>query len=1145
MKRFLLLALLATSVNFLFGQYTVNGNASQDNCHCYTLTQAVNNQHGSVWNNNKINLTQSFTYTFDVFLGCQDVNGADGITFVMQPISTSIGGSGNGMGFSGIDSSIGVTLDTYQNSIPDCDPTFDHIGIQLKGKVGHCIPADTATNVAGPIQASSTSANIEDCIWHTLKVIWDAPSKTLSAYFDGVFRVSRTQDFIATVLNGNQWVYWGFTGATGGLNNLQKFCTKLTPAFHFLANQKRCAGIPISFIDSTISFAPLAKFYWNFGDGSPLDSVNLNPVHTYLSAGVYSVTQTAVGVDGCIEINPQTVLIGSKPNAGFSWNNVCIGNAVNFTDTSTTAFGTINNWYWDLGDGNTSNIQNPSENYISTGFKTVRLAVKSLEGCESDTTSHIIEIYPKPLADFSFINNQCQGATVQFNDLSSVTTGNVTGWSWDFNNGNTSNLQNPTSPYPNPGLYNVSLTVTSNHGCTGIPIIKQLTIRSKPIAYFKFNTICQSSSTTLTDSSYSTDGAAITQWWWDLGNGQFSNSQNPSVTYNTAGIITVRLVVTSVNGCPSDTLVKQLNVEGKPVAKFGFSIPLCVGVPVQFSDSSTVTGGIVTSWYWTLGDGNTSVLQNPSEPYATAGPKTVKLTVKSLAGCQSDTSSRIVQIYANPTADFTFLNNQCQGATIQFTDQSVPAGTINGWNWDFNNGNTSTLQNPSSTYASAGIYNVSLSVTSIHGCNSVAVVKPLTLHPKPIAYFKYNAICEAFAVTLTDSSYSSDGSAITQWWWDLGNGQFSTSQNPSVTYNSNGTITIRLVVTSGGGCVSDTLIKQIVVQAKPIAKFGYSPVLCQGVAVQFTDSSTVSGGSISQWAWINNGVSWSSQQNPTYTYLSSGNQVVGLQVKSMGGCMSDTLFKSLFINSKPVLTMNFNNACKLTPVSFDGTDVNGVGIANWKWTFGDGGTANTMNALHTYNANGQYPVQLYGISNAGCLDTILRNITIYGTNAFAGNDTIAAAGQPVQLNATGGISYLWNPISGLNNPAISNPVATVYTTTTFTVKAFTPQGCESFAHVTIKIYKGPDIYLPNAFTPNGDGLNDVFRGIPVGLKQFNFMKIYNRWGQEIFSTTDYRKGWDGSWKGQNQENGFYVVMVNGIDFNGKTINKKATVMLIR
>ncbi|HMD00750.1 MAG TPA: gliding motility-associated C-terminal domain-containing protein, partial [Ferruginibacter sp.] len=144
-----------------------------------------------------------------------------------------------------------------------------------------------------------------------------------------------------------------------------------------------------------------------------------------------------------------------------------------------------------------------------------------------------------------------------------------------------------------------------------------------------------------------------------------------------------------------------------------------------------------------------------------------------------------------------------------------------------------------------------------------------------------------------------------------------------------------------------------------------------------------------------------------------------------------------------------------------------------------------------------------------------------------------------------GLSYLWSPAGSLNDPNIANPIATINTSQLFTVKGFTPQGCESYDSVLVSLYKGPDIYLPNAFSPNNDGLNDVLRGIPVGISEFNFLKIYNRYGQEIYSTTDYRKGWDGKWKGEKQEAGVYVVIARGVDFRGNVIFKKGTVMLMR
>jgi Bacterial lectin len=160
-----------------FGQeYTVNGNAFRESCRCYTLTPNNITQRGSVWNNNRIDLSQSFDFTFQVFLGCSDNNGADGMAFVLQPISTSVGGTGQGMGFGSINPSVGVTLDTYQNSNPDSDPFYDHIAIQLNGDVSH-----TSANTITPLTPiSATSNNVEDCQNHSLRIVWNAISKTMT-----------------------------------------------------------------------------------------------------------------------------------------------------------------------------------------------------------------------------------------------------------------------------------------------------------------------------------------------------------------------------------------------------------------------------------------------------------------------------------------------------------------------------------------------------------------------------------------------------------------------------------------------------------------------------------------------------------------------------------------------------------------------------------------------------------------------------------------------------------------------------------------------------------------------------------------------------------------------------------------------------
>ena len=163
-------------------QYILNGAATQNSCNCYTITPQQFTQSGSVWNSNKINLNNSFDYNFNVFLGCQDANGADGIVFILQPISTSLGTTGGGMGFEGISPSIGVALDTWQN-IENNDPVYDHVSIQANGVISH------GGDLAGPVQATPATTNIEDCAWHDFRIKWNAATLTLEVYFDGTLRL--------------------------------------------------------------------------------------------------------------------------------------------------------------------------------------------------------------------------------------------------------------------------------------------------------------------------------------------------------------------------------------------------------------------------------------------------------------------------------------------------------------------------------------------------------------------------------------------------------------------------------------------------------------------------------------------------------------------------------------------------------------------------------------------------------------------------------------------------------------------------------------------------------------------------------------------------------------------------------------------
>ncbi len=218
-------------------QFHLNGSATVLNDTCWTLTTANNFIAGSIWNVDKINLNNSFQVIMDLKFGCKDADGADGILFGFQPLSTSVGQAGEGLGFQGVAPSLGIEFDTWQNGNLG-DPSYDHIAVSKNGDLNHNGPS----NLAGPVQANATKPNIEDCNWHKLRVDWDAAVMKLEIWFDCDLRLTYTGDIVNEIFGGDPLVFWGFTASTGGSNNLQQVCFSYTTFLDGFEDVVICPG---------------------------------------------------------------------------------------------------------------------------------------------------------------------------------------------------------------------------------------------------------------------------------------------------------------------------------------------------------------------------------------------------------------------------------------------------------------------------------------------------------------------------------------------------------------------------------------------------------------------------------------------------------------------------------------------------------------------------------------------------------------------------------------------------------------------------------------------------------------------------------------------------------------------------------------
>lgn len=536
--------------------YIINGSAIRNNCNCYRLTPALNQQSGSVWNATKINLNNPFDFTFNVFLGCADEVGADGMVFILQPISTSIGATGEGMGFSGIAPSIGITLDTWHNANLN-DPDFDHISIQANGIVAH------GNDLAGPEQASAIDPNIEDCNWHHLRITWEPVTHFLRAYFDEVPRVETQTDLVTDIFNNDPMVYWGFSAATGGASNLQQFCTALNPGFNTnLATNTTCINSPVFFYDLSQSFTTIASYYWDFGDGTTSNVAN-PPPHFYPGPGSYDVRFAFGAQDGCMsDTVRRTIIVGSIPLADFDIIDTCSGKSPRIINRSSVSVGNIAQWTWTLDGNPVSNVPQPVLLSLLPGPHELTLIVLSGYGCFSNTVVKNFTIKSSPVVDIQ-VTGGCINQVLPFTGIQIDNITSINSWNWNFGDGQTSQSQSPAHVFSNPGNKIIRVTATDNQGCISNEVTKNIFI-NRVIAFAGNDTAVLKNVPFRLNSSYTEAGNSPLTFNWAPPTGlDNTNILVPaSILQNDQ---TYYLTINSADGCVANDSVNITIFKGSAV----------------------------------------------------------------------------------------------------------------------------------------------------------------------------------------------------------------------------------------------------------------------------------------------------------------------------------------------------------------------------------------------------------------------------------------------------------------------------------------------------------------------------------------------------------------------------------------------------
>ena len=947
---------------------------------------------------------------------------------------------------------------------------------------------------------------------------------------------------------GTQTVTFTITDTTSGCSAVATVPILIhqTPAVSFASNAPRCAGSAVNFTN-TGSTGSNWSYAWNFGVGSsPSTSTGESPGGIlYGSAGTKNVTFT-ISDQNCTNTYSDTLIILVTPVASFTSNAPkCTGLPVNFVNTGTSAGVT---WLWNFGNNATPSsdtTQYPTIIYNTSGITNVTLTISDLSSSCTATVTSQINIYQTPTATFTSSAPQCTNTPVNF--VNTGTTGGNWTYAWDFGQSaqpSVSSSQNPTGiTYDSAGAKYVTFTI-SDATCAQ-SITDTIAIKSTPVASF---TSSAPQCSGLPVSFTNTGSVSGVNWLWNFGAGATPTSSNLSnpvgVAFGSAGIIPVTLTITDSSSACSATATNNIVIYQTPTATFNSNAPQCTNVAVNFTNTGST--GSNWSYAWDFGQNAIPAVSSSENTngvlYDSSGFKVVTFTISD-AHC-SQTKVDTIIINRTPKASFTSTAPECSGLPVSFTNTGSTSGVT--WGWSFGSGaqpTGSTLQNPSGiVFSTSGINTISLTITDSSTACAAFSTNTINIYQTPTASFAANAPqCANSPVNFTNT-----GSTGNNWTysWDFGQNaspSVSSSENTAgVLYDSSGSKTVTFVI-SDAHC-SNSITQTIIVSPLPIANAGLDTTICANTSVVLGGVNQTPGAT---YIWfpsstLDNAHVPNPVANPT---ASITNYSVTVTDPSTGCSKSDyvviTMLNPLIANAGVNAEICFGDSVQI-----------GLGLVEgqfYSWAPSTG-LNDPLSPNPIANPSQTTTYTLVVSDTTGC-KPVTDNVTVIVNplpSANAGPDDTIQVGGSVQLTGTGGVQYVWNPVTGLDNANIFNPIAKPDSTTNYVLTVTNVFGCHNTDTVLVFVYNFDNPWwVPSAFSPNGDGHNDMLfvRGGVFEIFEFS---IFNRYGELMFDSKNINEGWDGKAPGgQPAPMDAYVYKIHGLLSDGRIIDVKGLVNLVR
>lgn len=911
-----------------------------------------------------------------------------------------------------------------------------------------------------------------------------------------------------------------------------------------------CGSQPVFFTDLS---NPADEWLWDFGDGST--SILQFPSHRYYDTGYFDIRLIATNF-GCPDTLTRIRYVQVLPPiARFDVTPDC-NNRLRFTFTDQSI--APQTWEWNFGDGSPLvTTQNPVHIFPALGVYNVRLVVTN--GSCTDTTYKLVNAVNET-PDFSASPTiACKIGGVVFQALN-INPANITNYFWDFGDGGTTNVNSTVTSngYTTAGTYTVTLTITDINGCLNtVTKTNYIRINGPTAGFSATNTAgCSGLTTTFNDLS-TTDGVNnIVNWQWNFGDGTIQNFTAPPFThtYTTADTFNVKLVVTDAAGCKDSVNINNLVMTSDPIPAFSTIDTLtCPGSNVRFTNNS---GPGTLTYQWSFGDGGTSTNTSPTYAYTATGNYTVKLVVQDGLGCVDSLIKNLYITVDRPVASFTMSDSisSCLPFEVNFSNTSsyYTYGI-----WDFGDGSTSAAPFPVHYYSTPGTYTIKLVIFSRGDCAD-STFKTIQVYDTSGSRVSYTPLggCKPLQASL--NAFTSG--PMVSYYWDFGDGYTISTTSPSVnhTYASFGDFLPKIIMEDPSGCRIPIQGLDTVYVIGANTKFGISDSLfCDFGTVNFTDSTAFNDPIISyNWSFGDGGTS--SVQNPVHQYTTPGLYTVQLAIQTQRGCL-DTLTKPLVIKvvQRPLIDIGGDSiVCVNSQVIHSGIFIQpDTSVVNWQWNFPNGNTSTAQNPLpQTYTIPGSYIITTYATNSTGCRDTTVQTLLVNPLPVITlpAQMTIQS-GFPVTIPATYSpnvVSWLWSPAGGLSCTTCPTPDAGPKFDTRFQVYATDVNGCSNIGNVlVIVLCKNANLFMPNTFSPNGDGSNDVFYPRGRGLERVKTLRIFNRWGEVVFEKRDFpvndaNAGWNGTFKGKKPQADVYVYQVEVFCENGDVITLNGNIALV-